>query len=219
MVYSANNCFPFLDQKTGAPTVLMGRMKSVLRQPEIGIFEKWFCDNGYTVKHLKTPFLSFEGNGDALLHPVKSAEGKTLVWGGYGSRTDERVYEELTSRFKLEVIPLKLVTPEFYHLDTCFAILNEETVVIQPEAFRADDVQIIKKKFKRVLETDLHENMRTFACNCFSPNGKDVIVQRGAERFAEKLFNLGFHVHPVDTGEFLKGGGSVFCLKMALPTA
>jgi N-dimethylarginine dimethylaminohydrolase len=55
-----------------------------------------------------------------------------------------------------------------------------------------------------------------FACNAHALDGKTVIMQRGAREAVSRLGALGFRVVEVDTGEFLKSGGSVFCLKMMI---
>jgi N-dimethylarginine dimethylaminohydrolase len=34
------------------------------------------------------------------------------------------VYTELHARFGLEIEPLELIDPDFYHLDTCFVALD-----------------------------------------------------------------------------------------------
>jgi N-dimethylarginine dimethylaminohydrolase len=205
-VFSANQSFPYLSRSR--PAVILSRMRSEFRQGEVEVFEDWYRSQGYEIQKLQGDF-SFEGNGDALLHP-----GKPWIWGGHGPRTDQAVYREVSRLTGLEVLLLPLVRPEFYHLDTCFSILNSETVVIQPEAFPAEAVSLIRSRFARVIETSLEECAKFFTGNCHSPNGMDVILQRGCERFEARLHEAGFRVHPIDTSEFMKSGGSVFCMKM-----
>ncbi len=45
----------------------------------------------------------------------------------------------------MTVIPLKLIDEKFYHLDTCFYPLLDDTVMYYPEAFNSDSLQIIEK--------------------------------------------------------------------------
>jgi N-dimethylarginine dimethylaminohydrolase len=215
MVYPANCCFPFINTKTAQKTVLMGRMRSKFRQPELALFEDWFKKHDYQIERLQDPKICFEGNGDALLHPAL-ASTKKIVWGGFGPRTDKTAYSELIERFNFEVLLLELVRPEFYHLDTCFSILDEKTVAIQPTAFNKDGLSKIRTHFRNVIEISEEEALKFMAANCYCPNGKDVIVQKGALGFVKALKEKGFQVHEIETGEFIKGGGSVFCLKMAL---
>jgi len=53
------------------------------------------------------------------------------------------------------------------------------------------------------------------ACNAASFFGKTVVIQKGAETTVGKLRTSGFEVIEVETSEFMKSGGSVYCLKMA----
>lgn len=207
-VFCANQSFPFWDEKARGPAVVMGRMRSEKRQGEVAYFEEWFRRRDYRVHHLDSEHC-FEGNGDALIQP-----GHKTIWGGWGPRTDKEVYGEIEAitGYRVELLPL--TDPRFYHLDTCFAILNEDTVVIQPRAFPEEAVGRIRRHFKTVIETDAEECARFFTGNCHSPNGLDVILQAGNPPFEEKLRQAGFKVHPIETSEFMKSGGSVFCMKM-----
>ena len=56
---------------------------------------------------------NFEGAGDALFC------GETL-FAGYRFRSDVRSHQWIGDRIGQEVLPLELVDPRFYHLDTCF---------------------------------------------------------------------------------------------------
>lgn len=209
MVFCANQSLPFWDFLTNKPAVIMSHMRSEFRQGEVEAYSKWFREQGYEVKELSQKNLSLEGNGDALVHP-----GKKLIWGGNGPRTDKEVYEEISNITGYDVIPLPLMNPDFYHLDTCFSILNEKTVVIQPEAFDELSRKMISSIFTSVIETNIADCSQYFTGNCHSPNGKDVITHKGCERFENDLKKNGFKVHGVDTSEFMKSGGSVFCMKM-----
>jgi len=54
-----------------------------------------------------------------------------------------------------------------------------------------------------------------FACNACSIAGT-VIIEQSAVRTIQELRDRGFTVVPVDTSEFLKSGGSVYCMKQYL---
>jgi N-dimethylarginine dimethylaminohydrolase len=137
-----------------------------------------------------------------------------MLFGGYGYRSSLEAYETVTKLFDVPVVAFELVTPAFYHLDTCFCSLNEETVLIYPAAFKPEGVEIIKKLFKNVIEANQHEAEELFACNATCPDGKNVVIQKGCVEVNSRLRELGFTVHEVETEEFLKSGGSVFCMKM-----
>ena len=112
---------------------------------------------------------------------------------------------------------MEMRTENVYHLDTSFSILNNETVVIQPAAFTEKDYKTLTQGFRNVINVDMQESLKQLAANCFCPNDKDVVVHQGTEKFKSAVARAGFNVHEVDTSEFLKSGGSVFCMKLALP--
>jgi N-dimethylarginine dimethylaminohydrolase len=207
MVFTANQSFPFLSAN-GGKSVLLSRMHSDFRKPEVTYFQKWYEQAGYKVYSLNAP-TAFEGNGDALIHLPYG-----FIWGGYGHRTAKETYSEMSERFGLDVIPLHLTRPEYYHLDTCFSILDEKTVVIQESAFEPVGLKLIYEVFSKVINVEGEENLSHFCCNCHSPDGKRVILHHGAKRFRSDLEKAGFEPVEVNTSEFIKSGGSVFCMKM-----
>lgn len=207
MVFAANQSLVF--QHEGKPQAFMSKMKSTQRQGEVKFFEEWYKGQNYAVSTFESGDIFFEGNGDALLDPEHR-----LLWGGVGPRTNVRAYHEIAERFHLPVITLPLQCEEFYHLDTCFAILDKNTVAVQPKAFNQQSLQLIHARFPRVIDIDFNENINSFAGNCHSPNGLDVVLQQGSSSFVDKLKSLNFKVHEVQTNEFIKSGGSVFCMKM-----
>lgn len=206
MVFAANQSFPFL--KNGQKSVVLSRMRSVYRQNEVQFFKKFYQQQGYEIYELSEE-MSFEGNGDALIQP-----GTQSIWGGYGYRTDLKVYDQLARITGYHVHPLRLQSEYFYHLDTCFAILNHNTVAYVPAAFDVNGVQLIQQKFQKTIEIHETEARSFFAANCHSPDGHHVFLHPGAERFKTSLKNQGFVPVELNTSEYMKSGGSVFCMKM-----
>lgn len=212
MVFCANQSFPFLHPQSGEPCVLMSRMRAPQRSGEVVFFEKWYQENGYRIFHLEQE-ASFESNGDLIPVP-----GSAELWGGAGPRTEEKVYAEMRRRFGLKIESLELIHPHFYHLDTCFFVVNKNFCAYIPEAFSAASRVKITERFPQALEIPLQEGLSCFAGNAFSPDGKNVILQKGCARVNQMLREKGFQVIEVETSEYMKSGGSVFCMKMALPT-
>ncbi|MEO8210976.1 MAG: amidinotransferase, partial [bacterium] len=101
-----------------------------------------------------------------------------------------------------------------YHLDTCFSILNSKTAVICKSAFDKAGLNDIKDMFENLIIASEEENLEYFVCNCHCPDGKNVIVQKGSSKFKEEIKKSGFNLIDVETGEFIKSGGSVFCIKL-----
>jgi N-dimethylarginine dimethylaminohydrolase len=72
---------------------------------------------------------------------------------------------------------------------------------------------LIRGVFADVIAIDESEAVQWLACNATAFPGKVVVIQAGAARTVFELERRGFTVRQVETGEFLKSGGSVFCMK------
>jgi N-dimethylarginine dimethylaminohydrolase len=204
LVFSANQSLPLPDGR-----VVLSKMRSSERDPEVEVFKSWFETKGIS-DFIKMDSY-FESMGDVLWHP-----GKLLLWGGFGFRTVEPALDELFKKTKIPIITLKLINEKFYHLDTCFSLLDEKTLAYFPGAFDQETNDFLEKWFERTIILDEIEAVEYFAGNCYCPDGKNVILHPGSEKFEKELFKLGFKIHHVDTSEFIKGGGSVFCMKLPL---
>src|SRR5205823_74258 len=109
----------------------------------------------------------------------------------------------------------KLTHPRFYHLDTCLSILNQTTALYCPAAFDTDGIDQLHKNFPNLIEVPLNEaDAPGFACNAHCPDQKHVILQKGSVQTCKNLVKNGFVPFEVDTSEFIKSGGSVFCMKL-----
>lgn len=204
MVFCANPALPGLDAK-GARVCVLGRMRHASRQREVAAFAAWFRKREYRVVEIEGGV--FEGGGDALWHP-----GRGLLWGGFGGRSDPGVYPHLARVFEAPVLTLE-VLPPFYHLDTCLCLLDEETALVHPPAFRPEGLRLLRRAVPRLLEADPDEARARLACNAAAFLGTHVVVPAGCPRTSERLRTAGFRVLEVETGEFLKSGGSVYCMK------
>jgi N-dimethylarginine dimethylaminohydrolase len=89
-------------------------------------------------------------------------------------------------------------------------------VLIYPGAFTDDGLELIHHFFENVLEAKEEETMHYLACNAVCPDGKHVIIDENCINTIELLTKAGFTVVGTDTSEYLKSGGSVFCMKLLL---
>lgn len=211
MVFCANQSLPYVDQD-GQRHVFMSIMHADQRKKEVPYIEQWYRLNGYEMHYLNEDKIKdFEGCGDAIWHT-----GKRLLWGGHGYRSSLNAYQTISDTFAIPIITLELVDEAFYHLDTCFCVLNEQTVLIYPNAFAEEGLELIHTAFDHVIEASKYEAEELFACNASCPDGRNVIIQQGCTDVNKNLRDAGFAVHEVSTYEFLKSGGSVFCMKMLL---
>lgn len=211
MVFCANQSLPFIG-RDGEKQVLMSVMKADQRKGEVPFIESYYRKENYTVNHITGDTVkSFEGMGDALWHFKRG-----LIWGAFGFRSSLEVYDQISDLFDVPVIALELQQEEFYHLDTCMCVLNEDSVLVYSDAFSADGMKLIRSMFDNVIEASAYEAEKLFAVNAVSPDGKNVLIQQGCTDVNQKLRDAGFYVHEYSTYEFLKSGGSVFCMKMML---
>ena len=209
MVFCANQTLPY-QTPGGERGAVMSRMHAPQRKPEVEHYARFFEGEGYEVRGLDPDLPGdFEGMGDALWHP-----GRYLLWGGYGYRTDRQVYDRLESALGFVVVPLKLEDPDFYHLDTCLCPLDEDTALIYPGAFDDEGIAALKAGFRRIIEAPEDEARGLFACNAHSPDGEHVIIQRGCTETVRLLQAGGYTPVEIETDEYLKSGGSVFCMKL-----
>lgn len=204
MVFAANHAVPTAD---GAGVVL-ARMATDERAGEPEHLRVWAEREGYRVA--EPPAARFEGTGDALWHP-----GRRLLWGGYGFRTDRAAYDELAARLDATVVPLELVDERYYHLDVALAPLSETTALVRPAAFTDAGLAKIRAVFETVLAAPAEESAERLAVN-LAVVGDTAITSAEIPETAALLDEAGFDVVPVDTGEFLTAGGSVFCMALSL---
>ena len=212
MVFCANQTLPFHDPTTDRRGVVLSRMHAEERAGEVPHYAEFFRTLDYAVETLPDDLEgSFEGMGDALWHP-----GRFLLWGGHGFRTAPAVYDAISALLDVPILLLELKDPDYYHLDTCLCPLNEDTVLIAPAAFDETGRALIREGFDTVIEAPDGEARHQFACNAHCPDGTHVLIQEGCDGTIERLREHGFVPVELDTGEFLKAGGSVFCLKQMI---
>lgn len=211
MVFCANQSLPYIDEN-GVKKVIMSIMHSDQRKEEVSHVEKFYDEMGYEILYLDSDKIDdFEGMGDGLWHFKRR-----LLWGGYGYRSSIKAYEKISEKLNIPVVTLELKDENFYHLDTCLSILNEKTALIYADAFTDEGLAMIHKLFDTVIEATSYEAEKLFAVNAGCPDGKNVFIQQGCTDVTQKLRDAKFSVHEFSTYEYIKSGGSVFCMKMML---
>ncbi|WP_227132845.1 dimethylarginine dimethylaminohydrolase family protein [Halorubellus salinus] len=189
---------------------VLARMATAERAGEPAHFRAWAEREGYRV--LDAPRTVFEGMGDALWHP-----GRRLLWGGHGVRSDRAAYDELAAALDATVVPLELTSEHYYHLDVSMAPLDEDTVLVQPDAFTDAALAKLDAVFDTLLEAPRDESSDDLAVNV-EVIDDTVVLGAGLPDTAGLLEDAGFDVVTVDTSEFQKAGGSVCCLTLAAGT-
>ena len=121
-----------------------------------------------------------------------------------------RSHQWIGERLGIEVLPLELIDPRFYHLDTCFCPLAPDVALYYPGAFDEYGCSVLRDRIARLIEV-VPEEAIPFSCNAVVV-GRVVILNDGAPKLARTLEECGFTVRPLGFSEFIKSGGSAKCL-------
>jgi N-dimethylarginine dimethylaminohydrolase len=201
MVYSANFGFPT------ETMFIKSNYKYDERKKEADYAAEYFAARDFEVKTLPED-IAFEGQGDLL-----TVNGNYFF--GWGKRSDLEAKPYLEELLGKKMIDFKLVNPFYYHLDTCFAPLNENTVVINPVSFEKEGKKLIYELFPNVIEASTEDN-HLIACNLVVADKTIVIAKGISQGLRDDFATHGFSVCEVPMDEYRKGGGSVKCLTLEI---
>jgi N-dimethylarginine dimethylaminohydrolase len=199
MVFSTDCCLMI------GGKILLSNFRYPERQPETAEFKKWFEANSFA--NMKQATHRFEGGGDNLLCGNK-------ILAGHGFRSDPEAADELHEYFGLEVVPLHIVDPFFYHLDTSLAVLSDDTVAFYPAALDEESQATLRAAIPNVIEATLEE-AQGFGLNAVS-DGKTIITSDESQSLLQKYRDAGFEVIGTPILEFRKSGGGVKCMTLEL---
>jgi len=211
MVFAANQVFVGEHPDLGR-FIVPSRMRHASRQKEVAFYVQWFQERGYRVIEVDLAGEYLEGHGDLIWHPDHSR-----IWAGYGFRSTRCGVEKFTAamdKLGFPVTPLELVDEYCYHLDTCFCPLNQSSALIYRQALSAGSVDAIRNTFECIHELSREEALQ-FVGNGIVANGR-YIAPRVTDKISQILAKEGLIPVVVDTSEFEKSGGSVFCMHCRL---
>jgi len=185
---------------------VLARFRHEVRQREVPHNRAWFAAHGFTVRDVPEG-VNFEGAGDALFC------GDTL-FAGYRIRSDARGHQQIGAALGCRVIPLELVDPYYYHLDTCFCPLAPGSAIYYPGAFDDYGRRALCELVDDLIEVDSSEAQR-FACNAVVI-GRRVLTNVDCPKLHAELTARGFEPLATPLDEFVKSGGSAKCLTLRL---
>jgi N-dimethylarginine dimethylaminohydrolase len=189
-------------------TFILSRFRFPERQREESVWRELFEARGYAV--IQPPeHHYFEGAGDALFF-------RGHLIGGTGFRSTTNTYDWIEQTLHIPTITIELVDPHFYHLDTCFCPLNNNTALIYRDAFSQksfDDIVHLGGTLIEVSKEDAHR----FACNAV-PVGTHVILPHNNPDTETKLKESGYTPLPISMDEYMKSGGAAKCCTLASQT-
>jgi N-dimethylarginine dimethylaminohydrolase len=211
MVFCANQSFPFINS-VGEKYSVLSNMRDDTRHKEVPFIDSFFKKQGYKTLQLapRSQQTLLEGMGD-----ITWLGRKKLLLGGYGFRTDKSIYDAVYKVTNTPIVLFELKNPKFYHLDTCLSVLNSNTAMVCKEAFTQEGFELLKALFVNLLEIPIEEaDAPGFACNAHCPDEKHVIIQKNNPLSKKLAGQYKFIPIEVDTSEFIKSGGSVYCMKI-----
>ncbi len=185
-------------------TVLGARFRHAERAGEAAAHLAWFRAAGFA--RVVEPEFVNEGEGDLL---VIGPPGEQVVLAGSGFRTDRRAHAEAGRVLGREIVPLELVDPWYYHLDTAVAVLDDDTIAWFPAAFTPASQAVLRERFPDSVVAD-RADAAVLGLNAVS-DGRHVVLPAQAGRLAAALDERGFVPVPVDLSELRKGGGGPKC--------
>ncbi len=197
MVFAADQGVIFKDMN-----ILLSRFRYAERRGESAYYKDWYESHGYTVTQMPRG-LYFEGGGEMQRY-------RDTVIIGTGFRSSNKAAEYVGKVFNKEAITLTIIDEQYYHLDTCLFVLNNDTIFYYPAAF---DLESQKKLTVRVphLITITKIEAANFAANSVVVDNT-VVLQQNNPTISTQIKNLGFTVIPIDMSEFTLAGGSIHCL-------
>lgn len=198
MVYAANGGLVVGGKALGA------RFRYKERAAEGPAYMARFAELGFDVVE---PVAFNEGEGDML--PVGE-----LILAGSGFRSSTQSHHEVEALFDCEVISLELIDPRYYHLDTCLAVLDGDTIAYLPDAFSPESRRTLETRFPNALIADAAD-AAVFGLNLVS-DGKHVVMAVQATGLQRDLESRGFTTIGLDVSELNLGGGGIKCCTLEL---
>ncbi len=188
------------------------------RRGEAEHFAAWAATRGFEVLRLPEEAL-FEGEGDILRLlppsvPSSHCEAAGTLVAGYRFRSDIGSHNLIGEMLGQKVVSIELASKEFYHLDTCFCPLNENTAIYYPGAFDSYGIKALSGLVENLIALG-DDDARHFCANAVV-QGADIVMNSCSAPLREELSALGFTLHELDLSEFIKAGGSAKCLVLKL---
>jgi N-dimethylarginine dimethylaminohydrolase len=185
---------------------IVSNFRHEVRRGEAPFFEQWFRARGFEIVHPAQEYY-FEGEGDLL----RCGE---LWFAGYRIRSDMLAHQKVAEIIGREILSLELTSGWFYHLDTCFCPIAENTALFYPPAFDEYAKTVLENHIPVLIPVPAGEAER-FACNAVV-GGNNIVMNTGCPVVRGKLEDLGFNVYETPLDEFLKAGGSAKCLTLII---
>lgn len=152
----------------------------------------------------------FEGAGDAIWDAKRR-----VMWLGHGQRSDFAARDAVRRVFGIDTLSLELVSPSFYHLDTCLCVLPRGEVLWYPPAFSDESRQLLRAIVGSEAIEASDEDAARFAVNAVGI-GDEIVLCHASPRLRDDLAARGYRTRIVALDPFNRSGGAACCLTLRL---
>lgn len=198
------------------PYVVIANYKAPGRACEEAPATAFFDRYGY--RTVRPPF-KFEGEADLK----KYKDG--VYFGGWGKFTDRAAHEWIAKKTGAEIIPLREVSDELYHLDCSLFILDEENLIVNRAGLDQESFKRLEK-MANIVEIP-PEIVATGCTNAVRIPGKKILVsgmffpeekkyQKSMDWMNSTFDKFGYTVLFMDIDEPDKSGADISCMVMHL---
>ncbi|MER3126705.1 dimethylarginine dimethylaminohydrolase family protein [Bacillus pumilus] len=185
-------------------TLFISSMAAPVRQGEEQLLKEWAQGKGWKTVTMTNG--TIEG-GDVLVD-------QTRVFVGTSKRTNSAAIHQLKKELPdHDIIPIHL-PPHILHLDCVMNILSHDDILIDPEAFKKEDLHLLKTHY-HLIEISEQEQF-TLGPNVLSIGQKKVISLPVNQATNAALIAHGYTVIEVDFSEIIKSGGSFRCCTLPI---
>ncbi len=195
--------------------VLVARFRFPERQGEEAHFHAAFEDlrvRGLLAEIAILPDGVFqEGAGDCIWDRTGGR-----FWVGYGQRSTHDSVAAIGDFFGRPMVSLELVSPRFYHLDTCFCVLPRGEILFYPPAFSPAGIASIRQLVPApMLIEATDEDAARFCVNAVALDD-NIVMAEPAPALVERLGAHGYQVHGVPLDPYILSGGGAYCMTLRL---
>jgi N-dimethylarginine dimethylaminohydrolase len=220
LVFTANLGI-VLEHVPGRNVVVLSSYTSEPRVGETEVGDQFFRAMGYTT--VVAPY-KFEGEAE-----LKHLHDNVYI-GGYGIRSDRRVYDWMEEEFDMQVVKVEEVDEYLYHLDCSIFPATAEDTLVCTELFDKPEVAQMEKVtnvidvsadacYSGICNSVRHHNAILNASHIHS-------LRAGTEEYFEEVrknreledlaIKLGLEVCYFNLSEYHKGGALLSCMVMHL---